>query len=321
MGEKDHSASPRQGSGLHAALIRKAVESDAFTRLLRPMGVPARITADDSKLLATACAACPDSPEELRDTGKCIEIGLTTASVPSSGMSCGIAVEGSRLRLHGPDFAGEADAEALSARSTVPPRLVGDPQAFAAELFDTLLLFLLARSGRTPIHAAGIVAGDTALALAGRTGSGKSTLAYAAAKRGLALLSDDTVFVQTEPRLRLWGLARPIHLFPEDAPDETHAIRLSNGKRKAVVPVEAGSKPLVADRALVVLLERGDRVAIEPVEPAEAVAALTILEPGFDLLPAESEAAARAISGRGGWRLTLGDDPGEAIDCLLERLR
>jgi hypothetical protein len=71
----------------------------------------------------------------------------------------------------------------------------------------------------------------------------------------------------------------------------------------------------------VVLLERGDRVAIEPVEPAEAVAALTILEPGFDLLPAESEAAARAISGRGGWRLTLGDDPGEAIDCLLERLR
>jgi hypothetical protein len=45
------------------------------------------------------------------------------------------------------------------------------------------------------------------------------------------------------------------------------------------------------------------------------------LEPGFDLLPAESEAAARAISGRGGWRLTLGDDPGEAIDCLLERLR
>ena len=307
------------GSGACRALIQKAVKSATFKQLLMPMGVPTMIEADSEELLATASAACPASSGEAYNTAGRIEISLTTASVPSSGMSCEITVEGSRLRLVGADFSGEADADVGTGACSVPPRLIGDAESFAAELFDTLLLFLLARSGRTPMHAAGFLLGKTAMLLAGPSGSGKSTLALAGAARGLPILSDDMVFVELEPRLRVWGLARPIHVFPEDAPRHDHPVRLRNGKRKAVVNVGISSTALFADEAVVVLLDRGHEVALNAIEPGEAVEALTRLEPGFDLLAEATAAAAQAIAARGAWRLTLSDNPADAIDCLLER--
>jgi hypothetical protein len=170
------------------------------------------------------------------------------------------------------------------------------------------------------VHAAGILAGDTALALAGPSGSGKSTLALAAMARGLRILSDDTLYIQLRPRLRVWGLARPLHVFPKDAPRFTQGVRLRAGKLKAVAPLEPGAWARSADKARLVLLRRGEALALERIDAQAACDALAPLEPGFDLLRAESEQAMRALARDGAWRLTLAADPGAAIDFLLERL-
>ncbi len=120
-----------------------------------------------------------------------------------------IEVEGPRLRLTGAGVDGWADARALTAACKVPRRLAERPDLLAGEVTDTVLLFLLTRSGRTPLHAAGVMCGRTAMLLAGPSGSGKSTLSLAAMARGLRILSDDTVYIQLQPRLRIWGFPRP----------------------------------------------------------------------------------------------------------------
>jgi hypothetical protein len=283
------------------------------------MGIPTTIVADNRDLLDTAIAACPSSPESLRDSNQSILIRLTTARASPTRISCGIAVEGSRLRLQGSDFQGFADASERLAHCSVPRRLFNDPDALATEIIDTLLLFLLARSGRTPVHAAGLVAGKRALIASGPSGSGKSSLTFAWARRALPVLSDDTVYVQGEPRLLVWGYARPIHLYAEDARGTNGAMRDRNGKEKLAVPLAASQYCDVVEEASVILLERGDRVSLDEIETGFALERLMNLEPGFDLLPAESESVARMIAGGESWRLTLGSEPDDAVDCLLER--
>jgi hypothetical protein len=75
----------------------------------------------------------------------------------------------------------------------------------------------------------------------------------------------------------------------------------------------------VAEQAAVVLLERGERIGLQPVEPSVAARALSRLEPGFDLLARESAEAIAAVTAPGAWRLTLTRDPAAAIDALMER--
>jgi hypothetical protein len=240
----------------------------------------------------------------------------TTAS---SSVSCEISVEGSRLTLTNGAISGHADAISKKAACTVPPQLIGQPAALAAEATDGLLLFLLARTGRTPIHAAGIMVGGTALLLAGPSGSGKSSLALAAMNRGLGVLSDDTVYVQTDPHLAVWGFPRPIHLFPRDAPAGDHPTRVRGGKLKTAVALTSPSTPLVAREARLILLDRGDRLDLEPVASESAVASLGRLEPGFDLLATDSAVAAQTLANAGAWRLELAGDPAAAVDLLVER--
>ena len=180
---------------------------------------------------------------------------------------------------------------------------------------DTLLLFLLARSGRTPVHASAFLLGDQAVVLAGRSGSGKSTLALAAASRGLPVLSDDTVFVQLDPGFALWGFPRPIHVFAEDAPEGEHVARLRNEKLKVALPnVDPALK---ADRSLLVLLERGTTLALDPVDPSGALDVMMDLNSGFDLLAEDSRAAIQSLAASGVWRLTLSADPQAAVDLLV----
>jgi len=186
---------------------------------------------------------------------------------------------------------------------------------------DPLLLFLLTRAGRVPVHAAGVCVGETAVVLAGASGSGKSTLAHAALRAGLGVLSDDTVFVEREPALRVWGYPRPIHLLPESA--EAAGVdgepRLRGGRWKLAVPsASAGPAPTSASRAVLCLLERGEAVSLRSIPPEEAVAALVgALEPGFDHFRDGIPDVARALAAGGAWRLTLSADPEEAVAAIL----
>lgn len=281
------------------------------------MDRPVIVRAFDEVLGTMAAEAYGDWRPTGPSDGPPIRLALEAGDEGSAG-PLRIRVEGQRLRLTGGGVTGRADADALTASCRVSRRLA-ETERRVGEALDTLLLFLLTRSGRTPLHAAGVMCGRTALVLAGPSGSGKSTLSLAAMARGLRILSDDTVYIQLQPRLRIWGLPRPVHVFPADAPGFTGAMRLRAGKLKAAVPVRPWPGPPVADDAAVVLLERGEQVRLQAVEPSVAVRALSRLEPGFDLLGRESEAAIAAVTASGAWKLTLSRDPVAAIDCLAER--
>ncbi|MEA3016540.1 MAG: hypothetical protein QOI38_1262, partial [Sphingomonadales bacterium] len=231
------------------------------------------------------------------------------------------AIDGGRLRVEGAGADAWADSETGVARCSVHPALLDEPQVLRDAVIEPLLLFLVTRRGRTPLHAAGFLGGDLAVLLLGPSGAGKSCLALTAREAGYELLSDDTVYVQLRPHLRIRGMPRPIHLLPADAPEDAGgALRLRNGRLKHAVPVRAPRRAPVARRAALCLLARGDEARLEPIGPAEVQAVADILEPGFDLLRPDIEAALARLGEGGGWRLTLSADPAEAIDLLTRNL-
>jgi hypothetical protein len=320
MGEQDHAAcTPARASGWFGRLLALAMAPEPASRRvdLLPFGVPTLIIADDPQLLAAARAAYAHWSAEAPVTDPALELRLEIGSASSCEVSFEIGVDGSRLRLSGEGIEGWADAEAGDAWARIPAALASDGAALT-ELIDTLLLFLLARRRRTPVHASGFMLRDTAVVLAGSSGSGKSTLALAASQRGFALLSDDMLFVQREPEFALWGFPRAIHVFPEDGPAGAHPTRLRNAKLKSAIEPEKVA--LRADKAVLVLLERGERLALSPVDSADAVRLLMQLDPGFDLLPAQSRQAIEALAAGGAWRLILECDPSAAIDFVAANL-
>ena len=286
---------------------------------LSVMGRPVMVEASDPALLAAVAKEYGVWRGAPAGAGRPIRIALEAGAEQGFQGPAEVTVDGSRLALSGLGVEGWADARSLEAFCRVPASLSARPAELAAEVIDTLLLFLLTRSGRTPVHAAGVMIGATAVVLAGPSGTGKSTLSLAAMRRGLRILSDDTVYIQLQPSLRIWGFPRPLHVFPADAPRFTAGTRLRQGKLKAVVPLAPDASLPVADRAALVLLERGSAVVLRPADPGDAHEVLSRLEPGFHLLADESAAAATALADAGAWRLTLSRDPAEAIEALITR--
>ncbi|HEX3422620.1 MAG TPA: hypothetical protein VHS33_04360 [Sphingomicrobium sp.] len=281
------------------------------------LGVPTLIIADDPRLVAAAQAAYAHWLAQSPIPKPQIELRLEIGAAPSAEwVSLDVTVKGSCLQLRGRGSVGTANSVAGKGSAILAPELATDAAGFA-EILDTLLLFLLTRAGRTPIHASAFVLGDLALVLAGPSGSGKSTLALAASRRGYPILSEDTLFVQREPSFALWGLPRPVHLSPSSAPEGQGEIRERNGKIKVVIPLTRFA--LCARRAALVLLERATSVALDPITGGEAVDRLMNLDAGFDLLEEESRQALDALASKGAWRLALSDDPNPAIDLLVSQ--
>ncbi len=280
-----------------------------------PLGIPTLIIADDPQLVAAARAAYAHWSVEAPIAEPQIELRLEVGTASSAeGVSLDIKVEGSCLLLNGRGAVGMADSATKTGSARIAVELLNDP-AGLADVLDTLLLFLLTRSGRTPIHASAFMLGNLALVLAGRSGSGKSTLALAAADRGYPILSDDTIFVQQEPSFALWGYSRPIHVFAADAPEGDHPTRLRSGKTKVAVPLPKFA--LRSEQSALILLERGAELALRAIRPSEAIESLMDLDPGFDLL--EKEFARGIDCNRVKWRLAAGADRrserGNRIGC------
>jgi hypothetical protein len=280
------------------------------------MDRPVSFRSDDLTVLAAVATAYAVWPAGRAGDGPVIQLDLMLGGA-ASGEPTRIEVEGGRLRSVGVGLQFWADAQTLTGFCRVPAELAADPGRLASEALDTLLLFLLTRSGRTPVHAAGVMCGQTAVLLVGPSGSGKSTLSLSAMARGLQILSDDTVYIQLQSCFRVWGFPRPLHVFPADAPGFISATRLRAGKLKAVVPLTPGAAVSMANQAAVVLLQRDGHIHLDPIEAGVAADALARLEPGFDLLRRESAEAAAVLTASGAWRLTLARDPGAAIDLLI----
>ena len=207
-----------------------------------------------------------------------------------------------------------ADGVAGRGRCEFPCEIAGS-DAFL-EAVNTIVFFLVAHAGRIPLHASAVMLDDTAIVFAGRSGSGKSTLALAASQAGLPVLSDDTIFVQTVPRFRVWAFARAIHVFEKDAPKGVVAgMRFRSGRWKKALTVATPRD--MAERAILCVLKRGEKVGLEPIGQTEAVAPFVAdPEPGYEFYGERSADAARALAKGGAWQLTLSADPAEAIDLV-----
>lgn len=273
-------------------------------------------------MLAAVAAACRGWEGEPDGSDIALHLRLVLRQDICADGDPEIQVEGRRLWIRGGGVDAKADADRGSATCAVAEDHLADPEALCVDVIDPLLLFLLTRSGRAPVHAAGFLAGDLAILLAGPSGSGKSCLALAARAAGFPLLSDDIVYVQLRPELRVWGLPRSIHVFPEDAPAgrQEGALRLRNGKLKRAIPIDAGATAITATKAVLCILERGTAVSLSPISQAEAFRGLH-LEPGFDLLRVDFEAALETLTRNGAWRLALSGDPNDAIAVIGRNLR
>jgi hypothetical protein len=230
-----------------------------------------------------------------------------------------------RLRIEVSGGTGETDTARRISVARVSRALVAREDAFVEGLLEPLTLFLLCALDRRPLHASAVVRDGTAVLLAGPSGSGKSTLAHAAGRAGFRVLADEPVFVQLEPRLRVWGRRSRVHLevearahFPELG--GVAVTPLSTGKSKIVVPGRAG-EPRHAERVGICLLRRADGAAPElrRLTPAAVVAELTHrLDPGYDLWAGSIGERIARVAECGAWSLHWSGGPDAALP-LLER--
>jgi hypothetical protein len=283
-----------------------------------PLGIPTTIIADDSALLDAAVESVAGSGAEAVDGEPGLIMRLRWNELATATVGFGVSVKGSHLVLEGAGVLGRADASTREAECSIS-RAYGGERGLLAEIAETLLLFLLARCGRIPVHAAAIVIGDTAIVLAGPSGAGKSSLACEAQRQGVEVLSDDTCYVQLQPRLRLWGWPGAIHLHARDAPAGDHPTRVRGGVVKQAIS-RAPARHF-AERAILVAIEPGTDLQLVRADPRGLIRGLPLDEPGFVLLRPQVEAALRALAREGAWRLTLSRRADAAIALLRERFR
>jgi hypothetical protein len=282
-------------------------------------GIPLTVRSDDAVLLAVLAGICDASPVPASHAAP-LDLSLVVDPTLIGSLSSPPHVDGMHMTIDGPSFTARADAARGRGWCRVSPELRDDFDQLRDTAFEPLLLFLVTRRGRAPLHAAGFLADGLAVLLAGPSGAGKSCLTLAAHRAGFAVLSDDIVFVAAGTRPDVWGLPRPVHLFAHDAPEFDQVVRLRNGKEKRAVALCRQRAPRRAENAVLCLLRFGDAVALEPVDPNDAPSAFATLEPGFDLLTDEIAAAVAALARCGIWSLTLSDRPDEAIALLADSL-
>jgi len=134
------------------------------------------------------------------------------------------------------------------------------------------------------------------------------------------------VWVQIQPSLRLWGRPSSARLTADTVARfaELRAAKgtKSDGDKSAVtLTAQSGHESMIADRAVVCLLERGEHASLERVSATTVSGALlSQLAPGFDRFPARVNGVIDALAAGGGWKLTLSSNPLEALPFLREAL-
>lgn len=234
-----------------------------------------------------------------------------------------------RLTIHSRCALGIADPARGEAMAWICPELLRDARRFRCDVLEALTLALLTRCDRQPLHAAAIAHDGTGLLLCGPSGAGKSTLAYAAARAGMRVVSEDTVFVQTDPCLRVWGMAAAFHLQPDAAAhfDELSAIEsseLPNGKQKVVVRADTAGIAAVQctiDRCGVCILgERRPVPECQRLSSADAAALVHLSDPGFDTFATSILPSVRRLTEHGAWLLHPSCSPEDSVPLLTRML-
>ncbi len=234
-----------------------------------------------------------------------------------------VRFDGRRLVLRGAGVRGCAAVVPGQADCYLSPDWFRNPARLKDAVLDTLILFLLARRDRVPLHAAALGLGRTAAILAGTPGVGKSTLALEGARSGMRLMSEDTVFVQTGGSGRVWGWPGQVHLDPVDADRSGERVvhtRVRGGHRKVAVDpcLDTENVQYVARRSGLFLLTRDDGPAgLEELSVEAATREIVdSLEPGFDVFRGSMPTAVAVAARDGCWRLRLDGNPAAAVQRL-----
>jgi hypothetical protein len=294
------------------------------------LGVPVRFRSNSGAVLAAVHGSFgrwtrPERNAESREHPSLeVRIVLHPGTEPQTRRTP-VAVrmpDADRLLWHTPGSVGMVDLGRGTAVAYVTQALVDDVEHFGYTVLEGMTLTLVATRDRLPVHASLIERNGRAVVLTGPSGRGKSTLAYAALRRGWRVLADDGVYVQTSPSLAVWGRPAPL-LLPGDARDRYRELagreptRQAGGKLKIPVDTGLATQPEPLRQVAVCVLARGGAPSLAPLKADELLAALTReLEPGLELYGDAPLEVARRLSAGGGWRLTLSDDPNEAIDLL-----
>lgn len=232
-----------------------------------------------------------------------------------------------RLIVQSPGSVGIVDESRRESLAYVTAALAGDREHFRTAVIEAITFALLACFDRHPIHAAAIARDGRAVLLAGPSGTGKSTLAYLAHAAGITVLSDDRVWVQMTPSLRIWGrpatvrlTAEALSLFPGLRDAGVH-LTPGNGGKIAVPLTPHDRSPQPASRAVVCALVRGERAALDRMAQASlSDVLLSQLSPGFDRFPHRVDRVVEALTAGGGWRLTLSSDARHSLPFLRRML-
>jgi hypothetical protein len=275
-------------------------------------GIRVRFESDCRKTLDAALALYP-LYEDAQTREQPVYVVLKTYDVKDFA-SDSVRVDGMELSIVRDGIVLQADGARQRGACIFPNELPNED--VVRDAINTVAMFLVAQAGRVPVHASAVMFGERAVVLAGRSGAGKSSLALAADRAGYPVLSDDTVFVQTDPAFALWALPQAIHVFEQDAAGHArNGMRFRSGRWKHVLPIAAPR--CRAEQASLCVLARGEQVSLEPMAEADAVDALTRdPEPGYEFYGMRAVDAVRAIARGGTWRLTLSRDPDRAIDVL-----
>jgi hypothetical protein len=298
------------------------------------LGVPVNFASNDAGVMATVeedygmWRVLEQHPDLVSDVVISIRLTVHEGNERSDGRApiSYRMPDAERVIVHTPGSLGIADVRRGEAIAYVTPSLAADREHFRYGVLDTLTLTLVTTRDRLPIHAALVRQGARALILAGPSGVGKSSLAYTAKSAGWELLTDDACYVQMDPDLRLWGIPGRTYLPPDTAARfpalrERTPERLANGKLKIPIdlepPAPTGGPPVVRDVAICLLARDGGPMALDRATPEEVSRGLgDELDLTHDLYVDTKQSVLERLTGNGGWRLTLSEDPREALQYL-----
>jgi hypothetical protein len=290
---------------------RERTDTEAATRdarlpyeeLLPVLGIPVRFESNSSEVMALV----DESFGSWRGSG---DVDVATSAPPlrvrvvvHEDREPGLAHRGrppvrhswfgaTRLMIKSPRSSALTDPARREAVAYVTTELVAMRDLFRHEMLEAMTLSLLAHFDRHLLHAAAIAHEGRALLLVGPRDLVRSATSGLAQRAGLDVLSEDRVWIQREPRLRIWGW-----------------------------PGGRASAPF-AHSAVVCLLERGARpVSLVRVPATELVHRIaSAVAPASHRYPERHRAIVRQLAAPGGFALRWSPDQADALPLLLRML-
>ncbi len=246
---------------------------------LRPFGSWLTVRTAADEVVAAVHEGLARFPEEL-DIGGTLQI--TVDVHPRGDMDPGW-----------PDVSADIDAERLvircgSSRATVwfdssvaEVSLADDvlPIADAVRLFleSAFTATHVYHSRLVAVHSALVSRGGVGLMLRGPSGAGKSTLTYSCLRRGMDMTSDDWVYAPARPPTRSFAGYPWRMLMTEEAAarfgelaERATVAHPSQERVKIEIHPPARQQVTLQGVDAVVMLDRGERLSLRPLDPADA---------------------------------------------------